>query len=50
MAVLGTSHGKVSVSVSCWPGGVGGGGVLPIMAYRGRLRPKEGYLFQASGI
>ena len=26
----------------------GGGGVLPIITYMGRLRPK-GYLFQASG-
>ena len=26
-----------------------GGGVLPIMAYTGRLRPKKGYLFHASG-
>ena len=25
------------------------GGVLPIMAYMGRLRPRKGYLFQASG-
>ena len=31
------------------PGARGGGGVLPITAYTGRLRPK-GYLFQASGI
>ena len=31
-----------------FPGG-GGGGVLPILAYKSRLRPKE-YLLKTSGI
>ena len=28
------------------PGGGGGGGVLPILAYTGRLRPKGGTFFR----
>ena len=39
----------VKTSMSCNQSGYEPGGVLPIMAYTGRLRPK-GYLFQASGI
>ena len=38
-----------SMPVLSTPVCVGGGGVLPIMAYMGRLRPK-GYLSQALGI